>query len=322
MGRRKKGLDISGWLILDKPTDMTSTQAVGAVRRLFDAKKAGHAGTLDPLATGILPIALGEATKTVPFAQDGDKLYRFTIKWGERTDTLDREGEVIATSDVRPDRDAIENALPDFVGDIEQIPPKYSAIRIDGARAYDLARAGEEVEMVARPVTVHSLTLMDAPEADLAVFEMRCGKGTYVRSMARDLAHKLRSEGHVAALRRIEVGPFDEADAVTLDELTEMAHKGRALEGLLPVETALDDIPALAVTDEEASFLKQGRPIVLLPRQAQELRDQRRPRDIAGKDGSRMALAMCGETAAAIGEARAGRFEPVRVFNLNNDTSV
>ena len=319
MARRKKGQDISGWVVLDKPLDMTSTQAVGAVRRLFDARKAGHAGTLDPLATGILPIALGEATKTVPFAQDGEKTYRFTVKWGERTDTLDREGEIVATSDVRPDRAAIEAALGEFVGDIEQIPPKFSAIRIDGERAYDLARAGEAVEMVARPVTVHSLTLLDAPEADLAVFELHCGKGTYVRSIARDLAFALGTEGHVAALRRVCVGPFDDTNAVTLDELTEMAHKGRALDGLLPVETALDDIPALAVTEEEAQNLRQGRPIVLLPRQAQELRDLRRPRDIAGKDGSRLALAMCGETAAAIGEARAGRFEPVRVFNLMND---
>jgi len=321
MARRKKGQDIHGWVILDKPLDMTSTQAVGAVRRLFDAKKAGHAGTLDPLASGVLPIALGEATKTVPFAQDGAKTYRFTIQWGESTDTLDAEGEVIAQSDVRPSRDAIAAALPDFIGDIAQIPPKFSAIRIDGARAYDLARAGEEVEMVARPVTVHGLKLLDAPSSDLAVLELHCGKGTYVRAIARDLAAKLGTEGHVAALRRVAVGPFAAANAVTLDELTEMAHKGRASDGLHPVETALDDIPALAVTEDEAQSLRQGRPIVLLPRQAQELRDKRRPRDIAGKDGSRLALAMCGETAAAIGEARAGRFEPVRVFNLMNDRS-
>ena len=316
MGRRKKGLDIDGWIILDKPADMTSTQAVSAVRRVFDAKKAGHAGTLDPLATGLLPIALGEATKTVPFAQEGEKTYRFTVKWGETTDTLDAEGEITATSDVRPGRDAIEAVLDRFIGEIEQIPPNYSAIKVDGERAYDMARAGEDFELPSRPVTIHALTLMDAPSADLAVFEMRCGKGAYVRSMVRDIAAALGAEGHVAALRRTRVGGFTIDTAVALDELQEMAHKGRASEALFPVETALDDIPALAITEDEVFHLKQGRPIVLLPRQAQELRALRSPREIAGKDASKLAVAMCGGMAAAIGEARAGKFQPVRVFNL------
>lgn len=316
MARRNKGQDIHGWVILDKPFDMTSTQAVAAVRRIYDANKAGHAGTLDPLATGILPIALGEATKTVPFAMEGAKLYRFTVKWGERTDTLDAEGKVIATSDVRPLRAAIEAALPDFTGEIEQVPPIFSAIRVNGERAYDLAREGEEVELAARTIRIDALTLVDCPDADHAVLEMRCGKGSYVRAMARDLAHALGSEGHVVALRRLEVGGFVEAESTTLDGLREMAHKGAASEALLPVQTALDDIPALAITGEEASNLKLGRSIVLLPRQAQELKASRRPLTIAGKDCSFMALAILDGQAVALGEARAGKFQPTRVFNM------
>lgn len=316
MARRRKGEDIHGWVILDKPLDMTSTQAVSAVRRIFNARKAGHAGTLDPLASGILPIALGEATKTVPFAMEGDKVYRFTVKWGERTDTLDAEGEIVATSDVRPDRAAIEAVLPGFIGEIEQVPPAYSAIKVDGERAYDLARDGEEVVLQARIVRIDLLKLLDCPSADMAVLEMRCGKGAYVRSLARDIAHALGSEGHVAALRRVRVGSFGEAESTRLDVLKEMAHKGAASEALLPVQTALDDIPALAVTEEEAFQLKQGRPIVLLPRQAQELKSQRRPLTIADRDCSFSALAVCKDKAVAIGDARAGKFQPWRVFNL------
>ena len=316
MARRRKGLDVHGWIVLDKPLDMTSTQAVSAVRRIFNAKKAGHAGTLDPLASGLLPIALGEATKTVPFAVEGEKIYRFTVKWGERTDTLDAEGEIVATSGVRPDRAAIEAVLGDFIGDIEQVPPAYSAIKVDGERAYDLARGGETVELEARPVRIQDIRLMDCPTDDMAVFEMRSGKGVYVRSLARDLAHALGTEGHVAALRRVRVGCFEEAESTRLDVLKEMAHKGAASEALLPVQTALDDIPALAVTEEEAFQLKQGRSIVLLPRQAQELKSQRRPRTIADRDCSFAALATCQDTAVAIGDARAGKFQPWRVFNL------
>ncbi|WP_421784695.1 tRNA pseudouridine(55) synthase TruB [Hyphobacterium sp.] len=317
MGRRKRGQDIHGWVLLDKPYDMTSTEAVGKVRRLFDAKKAGHAGTLDPLATGLLPIALGEATKTVPLAQEGDKTYRFTVRWGESTDTLDAEGDVTARSDIRPDRAAIETALPRFVGDIEQVPPKFSAIKIDGERAYDLARDGIVVELEPRPVRIERLEIVGMPTADETVFEMDCGKGTYVRSLARDLAFELGTEGHISELRRTRVGGFTESAAISLDELADLAHKGRAFEGLAPVETALDDIPALAVTEDEAAQIRQGRAIVLLPRIAQELRALRRPRDISGKDGSRMAVAMCGEMAVALGEAQAGKFQPSRVFNHN-----
>lgn len=316
MARRRKGEDIHGWVILDKPLDMTSTQAVSAVRRVFNAKKAGHAGTLDPLASGVLPIALGEATKTVPFAMEGEKIYRFTVKWGERTDTLDTEGKVVATSDVRPDRAAIEAVLPDFIGEISQVPPAFSAIKVDGERAYDLARDGEDVQLEPRLIQVDALRLLDARSEDLAVFEMRCGKGSYVRAMARDLAHALGTEGHVAALRRTLVGSFDASESIRLDVLQEMAHKGAASEALLPVQTALDDIPALAVTEDEDFQLKQGRSIVLLPRQAKELKEHRRPRMIGGKDCTFTALAERDGVAVALGDAQAGKFQPTRVFNL------
>ena len=315
MGRRKKGDKIDGWILLDKPVEMTSTQAVGKIRWLFNAQKAGHAGTLDPLATGLLPIALGEATKTVPFAQEGAKTYRFTIRWGQSTTTQDAEGEVIAQSDVRPTREQIEAALPAFVGEIEQVPPQFSAIKVDGERAYDLARSGEEVELEARIIRVDHLTLLDAPSPDLAVLEMGCGKGAYVRALARDLAAALGTEGHVAALRRTRVGGFTSEQASTLDEIEDLVHKDAALEALFPVQTALDDIPALAVTEDEAFQLRQGRPIVLLPRRASELRDLRKPRMIGDKDYSRAVLALDeDDRAVAIGEARAGQLSPVRVF--------
>ncbi|MEO1038799.1 MAG: tRNA pseudouridine(55) synthase TruB [Pseudomonadota bacterium] len=315
MPRRKKGDPVHGWLNLDKPAGMTSTQAVSAARRLFNARKAGHAGTLDPLATGILPIAFGEATKTVPFAQEGSKRYRFTVRWGSETDTLDTEGEVIATSDVRPDIAAIEAALSGFIGEIEQRPPAYSAVKVDGERAYDLARAGETVELDARPVRIDALSFLDAPSEDLAVFEMTSGKGAYVRSIARDLANALGTVGHVGALRRLSVGPFEEAESISLDALEELVHKGRALEALIPVETALDDIPALAVTDDEAFQLRRGQPIVLPPRRASELRALRTPRIVGGRDYSKAVIAMGDDRAVAIGEAKAGRLSPIRVFN-------
>ncbi|WP_306014928.1 tRNA pseudouridine(55) synthase TruB [Oceanicaulis sp. MMSF_3324] len=314
MGRRKKGEKIHGWLILDKPLEMTSTQAVSKTRWLLNAQKAGHAGTLDPLASGVLPIAFGEATKTVPFAQESSKAYKFTLRWGRSTTTLDAEGEVTGESDVRPSRDAIEEALGQFIGEIEQVPPKFSAIKVDGERAYDLARAGEAVELDSRPVRIDDLRLLDAPSPDLAVLEMKCGKGAYVRSIARDLAAALGAEGHVAALRRTKVGPFSAAQAVSLDVFEDLVHKGQALEALLPVETALDDIPATAVTEDEAFQLRQGRSIVLPPRRASELRNLRQPREIAGKDYSKAVVAMGSDRAIAIGEARAGKFSPVRVF--------
>lgn len=308
MGRRRKGDPVSGWICLDKPLEMGSTEAVSKVRRLFNAQKAGHAGTLDPLATGVLPIALGEATKTVSQMMDAEKAYRFTIAWGASTTTLDREGEVIARSDVRPSPAAVTEALKAFVGEIQQVPPKYSAIKVDGERAYDLARDGEDFELAARSVTIHAARLAETPDADHAVIEIDCGKGTYVRSLVRDLAAALGAEGHVAALRRTRVGPFRAEESITLDKLTDLVHRHALSEALLPVETALDDIPVLAVTDEDAFRLRQGRPIVLLPRQVEQLK----PRIGA----SRAVSAMTGGVLVALCELRAGQLSPNRVFHL------
>jgi len=307
MARRKKGDAVSGWVCLDKPYDFGSTQAVGRVRWLFNAQKAGHAGTLDPLATGVLPIALGEATKTVPFMMDADKAYRFMIEWGRSTTTLDREGETTGTSDVRPTAAQVEAALPAFVGEIQQIPPQYSAIKVDGERAYDLARAGEAFELQPRAVVVHAARVSAAPDADHVEIELECGKGTYVRSIVRDLAAALGAEAHVSALRRTRVGPFGEDRAILLENLEDMSHKAALPEVLLPVETALDDIPALAVTAEDAFRLAQGRPIVLVPRQVENLKAR-----LTG--GSRLVSAMDGDRLVALAEMRAGKLNPVRVF--------
>ncbi|MFN3878376.1 MAG: tRNA pseudouridine(55) synthase TruB [Brevundimonas sp.] len=315
MGRRKKGDVVDGWVCLDKPFEMGSTEAVSRIRRLFNAQKAGHAGTLDPLASGILPIALGEATKTVPMMMDAQKVYRFTINWGVSTDSVDREGEIIGRSDVRPTVEAVKAALPAFVGEIDQTPPRFSAIKVDGARAYDLARDGVEFELQSRRVTIYSAEVSDAPDAadpvqDWVELTIRTGKGVYVRSLARDLAVVLGAEGHVSALRRELVGPFSTQNAVTLDSLEEMVHRGAASEGLLAVATALDDIPELAVTEQDAFSLRQGRPIVLLPRQVETLKDRLR-------DGSRTVSAFQGQTLVALCQLRAGRLEPDRVFNLS-----
>jgi tRNA pseudouridine55 synthase len=309
MGRRRKGDAVSGWICLDKPYDLTSTHAVSRVRRAFNAQKAGHAGTLDPLATGILPIALGEATKTVPFLVDADKTYRFTIAWGRTTATFDREGETTAESDVRPTVAEVEAALPAFVGEISQVPPAFSAIKVDGERAYDLARAGETVELAARTVSVHSARVVGSDDAHHVTLEIECGKGTYVRAICRDLALALGACGHVSDLRRTRVGGFTEGLAVTLEMLEDLGHKARLSEALLPVETALDDIPVLAVTDEDAFRLKQGRSIVLVPRQVESVKARLKP-------GSRTVSAMSGGSVIALCEMRAGRLEPSRVFNL------
>ena len=309
MARRKKGLAISGWVNLDKPYDLGSTQAVGKVRWLYTAQKAGHAGTLDPLATGILPIALGEATKTVSFLMDADKTYRFTLEWGRSTATFDREGATTGQSDVRPTPDQVHAQLGQFIGEIEQIPPNFSAIKVDGERAYDLARDGVEFELKSRPVVIHDLRIVDVPDADHITLEMDCGKGTYVRAVARDLAAALGACAHVSELRRTRVGPFGEETAITLEKLENLGDKAALPEALLPVSTALDDIPALAVTAEDAFRLAQGRAIVLLPRQVEALRDQ-----LSG--GSRTVCAMEGDRLVALAEMRAGSLNPVRVFQL------
>jgi tRNA pseudouridine55 synthase len=264
---KKRGQPVHGWVVLDKPLGMTSTQAVGKIRRLFDAEKAGHGGTLDPLATGLLPIALGEATKTVQWAMDGRKVYRFEVTWGAERTTDDMEGAITAQSDTRPSAQSVGSILNDFQGIIPQAPPAFSAIRIDGERAYDLARAGENVEMVERPVTIEKLVLVSCPDVDHAIFEVTCGKGTYVRSLARDMGRKLGCLGHVSGLRRIAVGPFREEDMIPLETIEEMSHKplGNSAENgvLRPLETVLDGIPALALKDAEAQRLKQGQSILL-----------------------------------------------------------
>ncbi|HRK63752.1 MAG TPA: tRNA pseudouridine(55) synthase TruB [Terricaulis sp.] len=319
MGRRKKGEDVSGWVILDKPEDMTSTHAVSAVRRVFNAQKAGHSGTLDPLASGILPIALGEATKTVPWLMEAQKTYLFTIKWGASTETQDREGKVTAASDVRPGEAAIREALKGFIGEIQQVPPQYSAVKVEGERAYDLARAGEEVELAPRQVMVYEADLVGTEGEDLAHFRIRSGKGFYIRALVRDLAAKLGAEGHVWRLRRTAVGPFAEENSVTLDALEDLRHKGAASERLNPVETALADIPALAINGEDAFKLKQGRPIVLLPHVVEQLKPNFKPRTIAGQDASRAAVALFQGKAVALGDVRAGQFQPTRVFHLSDE---
>ena len=305
MARRKKGNAVNGWLVLDKPINMTSTQAVAAVRRAFNAQKAGHSGTLDPLATGILPIALGEGTKTVSFAVDGEKAYRFTVRWGAETDTDDTEGKISKTSDNRPARADIEALLPRFHGEIMQEPPAYSAIKIAGERAYDLARNGETVVLEPRPVFIDSLTLVDMPDEATSVFEARCGKGTYVRALARDMGRIMGCYGHVIALRRTQVGPFDEGRAVALETLLAAAESGdpdEVLKYLLPVESALADLPELLVSQSDAATLARGQTVL-----------------IRGRDAPIMAgpaYATSKGRLVALGELAKGALHPTRVFNL------
>jgi tRNA pseudouridine55 synthase len=265
MARRKTGRKIDGWLILDKPAGITSTQAVNKVKRALDAQKAGHGGTLDPLATGILPIALGAATKTVPYVMDGQKRYHFTIRFGEARDTDDAEGAITTTSDVRPTDAAIAAALPAFRGAIMQVPPAFSAIKVAGERAYDLARAGAAPELAPRTAQVDRFELLNRPDADHAAFLVESGKGVYMRALARDLAQACGTVGHIVVLRRLRVGPFTETMAVPLDNLLDPAHTPATLAELVrPIETALDDIPALALTASEAHALSQGQAISLV----------------------------------------------------------
>ncbi len=299
--------DVHGWVVLDKPIGMTSTQAVAVVKRLFNAKRAGHAGTLDPLASGGLPIALGEATKTVPFVMDGRKRYRFTVTWGEERDTDDTEGRVTRTSDIRPAPDAVAALLPRFTGLIEQIPPQYSAIKVQGERAYDLARDGEVVELKPRAVEIHELALVEQPDSSHSVFEAECGKGTYVRALARDIGRLLGCYGHISALRRTVVGPFDEEDMIPLAELEALCDRAASGEAsladaLLPVETALDDIPALAVTRADAARLHRGQAVLL------------RGRDAPTCSGT-VYVTVAGRL-LALAELGNGELIPKRVFNL------
>lgn len=315
MARKKRGNPVHGWVNFDKPLGMTSTQAVGKVRWLYGAQKAGHAGTLDPQASGILPIALGDATKTVPFLVESRKTYVCGVKWGERTDTLDVEGDIVAASDNRPTDDEIEAALPAFIGKIQQAPPTFSAIKIDGKRAYDLARAGGAPKMYERQVEIDDIEVLETHQ-DLALFRIKCGKGTYIRSFARDFALKLGTEGHVISLRREAVGVFTETTAFSLDAMEDLVHKGGVLEALLAVETALDDIPVLAITADERANLKQGRAIVLLPSALAAIEAAFRPRMIGDLDASQYVLARFEDKAVALCDARGGQLGPKRVFNL------
>jgi tRNA pseudouridine55 synthase len=296
---RPKKRDVNGWVILDKGVGMTSTHAVAVVKRAFNAKKAGHAGTLDPLASGILPIALGEATKTVPFVMDGLKSYRFTVTWGIETDTDDAEGRPVATSEARPSRAEVEAALPRFVGAIEQVPPRYSAIKVAGERAYDLARDGEIVELLARSVQIDRLAVVDH-EDGRTVIEAECGKGTYVRALARDLGRLLGCYGHVSALRRTRVGPFTEGEACKADALEAGAPNGNGAH-LRPVETALDAVTAVPVSRDMALRLMRGQAVIL------------RGRD-APSEGK--AFATCGGILVAVGDVERGELVPHRVFHL------
>jgi tRNA pseudouridine55 synthase len=297
--------DVHGWIALDKAAGETSTDAVAALKRMFRAKKAGHAGTLDPLASGILPIAFGEATKTVPFVMEGEKTYRFTVRWGIETDTDDTEGKATGESETRPPRAEIEAVLPEFSGTIEQVPPKFSALKIAGERAYDLAREGEIIELAARPVEVHRLVLIEALDADRAVFEADCGKGTYVRALARDIGRRLGCFGHVAALRRVRVGPFDENNAVTLKALATLRDErgGDALRGsLLPVRTGLAALPALTVSAADAQKLALGQAVIV------------RGRDAPVFEGP-VAVSAQGAL-VALGEMSQGALHPRRIFHL------
>jgi tRNA pseudouridine55 synthase len=263
MNTRRPRQKIDGWVVLDKPLGMGSTKAVGRVRWLFGAEKAGHGGTLDPLATGVLPIALGEATKTVPFVMDGRKEYRFTLRFGEARATEDAEGEVTARSDMRPTDPAIRGVLGRFTGEIEQVPPAFSALKVGGERSYDLARKGQMPDLKPRQVTIERLEFCGRPDSDHADFVVSCGKGTYIRSLGRDLAEALGTVGHLAALRRTAAGPFREEAAISLSKLEALGHNSRLLGALAPVATALDDIPALALTEAQAVRLRQGQPMPL-----------------------------------------------------------
>ena len=297
---RKKGREVSGWLVVDKPAGITSTSVVNKVRWAFDAKKAGHAGTLDPAATGVLAVALGEATKTVPYITDALKCYRFAVRFGAATNTDDAEGEVIATSDLRPSDEAIRAGLAAFRGDVMQVPPQFSAVKVEGERAYALARAGEELELAARELWVESLEILGRPDADTVELEMVCGKGGYVRSIARDLGAALGCLGHVLWLRREWSGPFEVADAVSLSRVEELA-RSEALDALLlPLEVGLAELPELKATAEGAARLRNGNPGMVIA---------------SDVDFGDEAWASYQGRAVAVGVYKSGELHPSRVFN-------
>ena len=313
MGKRK-GNPVHGWVIVDKPRGVTSTDAVGTVKRIFEARKAGHAGTLDPLATGVLAIALGEATKTVPFAMDAEKTYRFTAYWGEARDSDDAEGKVIAESPVRPSAEEIEAALPRFVGDISQVPPAYSAIKVGGERAYDLAREGETPSLAPRTVQIHSARLVGVPDRDHAELEIVCGKGAYVRALVRDLALALGTCGYVCELRRLAIGGFSVEHAIPLEKLRSLMHSPAAFEHLRPLATALDGIPAVAVTGPDAVRLRSGNPVAVRANHFARIRDFADEDD--NLQGLTVFLSTAGGEPVALAEFAGGELRPFRVFNF------
>ena len=300
MGRTRKGRNISGWLVVDKPAGLTSTAVVNKVKWAFDAKKAGHAGTLDPDATGVLAVALGEATKTVPYITDALKAYTFTIRLGQSTNTDDAEGEILKTSDARPEDAQIKDALGQFIGDIMQVPPQFSAVKVDGQRAYKLARDGEDLELAARPLWVDELIMTDRPDADHVTLEMTCGKGGYVRSIARDLGEALGCFGHVRELRRIWSGPFDAADGISLEQINELAKQPELDTYLRPLEEGLQDLPQVSATPEGAVRMRNGNPGMVMASDV-EYGDE----CWASLDGK----------AVAVGRYKAGELHPSRVFN-------
>ena len=299
MARRRKGRNVSGWIVVDKPVGYSSTAIVSKVQWAFDARKAGHAGTLDPIATGVLAVALGEATKTVPYVTEAKKGYRFVIRFGQATNTDDAEGETVAVSELRPSDDEIRATLPRFVGDIMQVPPQYSAVKVDGRRAYARARAGEEMELAARPLHVERLSLTERPDPDHCELELVCGKGGYVRSIARDLGEALGCYAHVCALRRLWSGPFDAEDGISVDMLEELAKSPRLDDYLLPLEDGLVGLPRLRTTQEGAARMKNGNPGLVFSTEA-EYGDT--------------AWASLDDHAIAVGVYRAGELHPSRVF--------
>ena len=308
MGRKRRGRAVHGWMVIDKPAGMTSAAVVGKARRLTGAAKVGHGGTLDPLATGVLPLAYGEATKTVAWAMDGAKVYRFTVRWGEARATDDAEGAVTATRDARPTIEGIESVLPRFIGEIDQVPPAYSAVKVGGRRAYALARDNQPVDLQPRPVVIHRLELIGAPDADHAEFEAESGKGAYMRSLARDLAVAVGTVGHIEKLRRTRVGPFAEEDAISLEKLAVLRHSAPLADYLLPVETALDGIPALVLTEAEARRLQRGQPLPVLP-----VASRSPLTDIA--QGA-VVCAMAEGRLVALARISGGEIRPLRVLNV------
>ncbi len=321
--RRKKGRPINGWLCIDKPVGMTSTAAVGFVKRVTQAQKVGHGGTLDPLATGVLPIAMGEATKTVSFVMDGEKQYRFTMRLGVATDTDDSEGKTIETSDVRPSTSAIEAALEGYIGSIQQVPPSFAAVKVAGERAYDIARRGETVELEARTVEVRDLAIVERSDDDHVVLDLTCGKGTYVRAIARDLGRQLGCLGHVTALRRTKVGAFEADQAVSPETLERLVQDDAFPQVLRPLKDALSGLPSLALTEPQAERLRAGQSIRVAPHMVKGPSTVSGPGAVGGpgvqgdsEDEDTTIRAMASGDVIALARLSGEELSPVRVFNL------